>query len=431
MSELDDDPPTGGRRAHGTRSPGGYCGDAPSPALRQLAEWAEGQLPELVEQAYRSVLGQMELYHTDKCVPRRDLRRSIERNLRYTVAAIADPGGDHDLSAPRQTGRRRAHQGAPLPEVLRAYRLSFATVWDGLVAHVRSHHTPRLAEALLDAAGVLWRVSDEHALALTEGYRAAMAELLTAQQRRRSALLEALLTGHPGVDGGPWEAAKLLGVPPDADLVVVAAETSGLAEESLAGIEARLAARGVMSAWRLTPTLQIGLIAVPDKQTETAFGVLRDAASARTGVSPPYQTLADTPRALHLARVALSAIPAGHATVRPFSPSPLAAFLANDPDEGRRLAREVLGGLLELPTDDRLSLLDTLQNYLDHDGSAERTGRVLHCHPNTVRYRLRRLHELTGRSLTDPRDIAELAAASYALRFTSGPGGTPRGSTNL
>jgi hypothetical protein len=41
----------------------------------------------------------------------------------------------------------------------------------------------------------------------------------------------------------------------------------------------------------------------------------------------------------------------------------------------------------------------------------------LHCHPNTVRYRLRRLHDLTGRALTNPRDIAELTMATYALRL--------------
>jgi len=44
---------------------------------------------------------------------------------------------------------------------------------------------------------------------------------------------------------------------------------------------------------------------------------------------------------------------------------------------------------------------------------------VLYCHPNTVRYRLRRLQELTGRSLSDPRGIAELAAAAYALRLNT------------
>jgi DNA-binding PucR family transcriptional regulator len=37
-----------------------------------------------------------------------------------------------------------------------------------------------------------------------------------------------------------------------------------------------------------------------------------------------------------------------------------------------------------------------------------------------VRYRLRRLQEHTGRSLEDPRAVAELLTALDALRLTSG-----------
>jgi DNA-binding PucR family transcriptional regulator len=35
----------------------------------------------------------------------------------------------------------------------------------------------------------------------------------------------------------------------------------------------------------------------------------------------------------------------------------------------------------------------------------------LFCHPNTVRYRLHRIVERTGRSLSRPRDLAELCLA--------------------
>jgi DNA-binding PucR family transcriptional regulator len=63
-------------------------------------------------------------------------------------------------------------------------------------------------------------------------------------------------------------------------------------------------------------------------------------------------------------------------------------------------------------------LLRTLTVWLDNDGSAERAGDVMHCHPNTVRYRLRRIQDLTGRALSDPQGVAELAAAAYAVRLS-------------
>lgn len=387
--------------------------------LANLVTWAEARLPQLIDDAYTAILDRIPLYRDDSPVPHEDLRRSVEHNLRFFVVAVARPHQPMDLTAPQETGRRRAHQGMPLPEVLRSYRITFATLWDALVATARRGHHPGTAEALLSAASVIWQLTDEHAVALTEAYRSATAELLVAEHDRRSALVEALLTGHPGPEAGPWEAATLLGLPPDGQLVVVAADTRGLATESLLGVERRLAEHGVVSGWRLTPSLQLGVISVPPDRRDTVLAVLDEAATARTGVSPPYQSLGDTPRALQLARAALAEVPPGRAEVRRFTPSPLAALMACDPSEGRRLARDVFGGVLELPAEDRTVLLDALNAYLDHGGSTDRAAETLHCHPNTVRYRLRRLHELTGRSLSDPLGMAELTTAAYALRLKS------------
>jgi DNA-binding PucR family transcriptional regulator len=82
--------------------------------------------------------------------------------------------------------------------------------------------------------------------------------------------------------------------------------------------------------------------------------------------------------------------------------------------------RTVLGPVLELPAQDRSSLLGTLAAWSDAGGSAVEAGKRIYCHPNTVRYRLRRLQEHTGRSLEDPRAVAELLTALDALRLTSG-----------
>jgi hypothetical protein len=49
-------------------------------------------------------------------------------------------------------------------------------------------------------------------------------------------------------------------------------------------------------------------------------------------------------------------------------------------------------------------LLPTLSAYLEHGGSLEATARDLYVHANTVRYRLRRVADLTGYAATAPRD---------------------------
>lgn len=391
------------------------------PGLPEFAAWAEARLPRLIDNAYAAIVARIPLYRTDDVVTHDDLRRSVEQNLRFVISRVAEPRTTHDLAALCETGRRRAHQGVPLPEALHAYRIAFAALCDALVDHARHSARPGTGDVLLDGARMIWHLADEHVQALTEGYRAAIVEPRAVHRRCRPSLVDAVFTGEPRPEADPWEAAKFLGLPPDASLAAVAAETRGVARERLADFEPRLAARGIVSVWRLTPALLEGVVSMPAERRDTALAVLRDVVCTRTGVSPLYLVLTDTPRALHLARMALAGLPPGRPGVRMFSSSPLAALIACELDEGRRLAEQVLGSVLALPAADRATLLGSLHVFLDQAGSVDRSAEVLRCHPNTVRNRLRRLRELTGRALSDPRGLAELATAAYALRLSHEP----------
>jgi hypothetical protein len=383
-------------------------------------DWLEAQLPRLVDDTVAKLVTCIDVYR-DGDVPREDLRASVDHNIRLTLAAMRDPAAPRDLTGPEETGRRRAHQGVALPEVLRAFRMGSTIIWDVLAARAHGRPDPGTVDAVLTATARLWELNDEFSVALTESYRATTAELLLAQQQRRSALLEALFTGDHGHDASPWEIPRLLGLTPDADIAVVAAETPATAEEGLPGVESRLAGRGIISAWRLTADLQMGVVSLRPGQFELLSGLLRELATSRVGISPTFRMLRDTPRALHLARVALCSVAAGRGEVIQFSTAPLAALVASDVQEAQRVAQEVLGAVLKLPAQDRTMMLDTLQAWFDHAGSAERAAEQLHCHPNTVRYRMRRLHELIDRSLTEPYAIADVAAALRALQLAGLP----------
>ncbi|MEU6038177.1 helix-turn-helix domain-containing protein [Actinomadura sp. NPDC047616] len=63
-------------------------------------------------------------------------------------------------------------------------------------------------------------------------------------------------------------------------------------------------------------------------------------------------------------------------------------------------------------------LLDTLTTYLEQGSSLEATARLLFVHPNTVRYRLRRVAELTGLAPTDGRNAFTLRIALVLGRFS-------------
>jgi DNA-binding PucR family transcriptional regulator len=56
-------------------------------------------------------------------------------------------------------------------------------------------------------------------------------------------------------------------------------------------------------------------------------------------------------------------------------------------------------------------LFETFRVWRDNDASVGGAAEVLICHPNTVRHRLRRIEKHTGRSLSRPKDVAELCLA--------------------
>jgi DNA-binding PucR family transcriptional regulator len=63
------------------------------------------------------------------------------------------------------------------------------------------------------------------------------------------------------------------------------------------------------------------------------------------------------------------------------------------------------------------ALAETLDAYLDSGGAIEACARKLFVHPNTVRYRLKRITDFTGRDPTVPRDAYVLRVATTVGRL--------------
>jgi DNA-binding PucR family transcriptional regulator len=57
------------------------------------------------------------------------------------------------------------------------------------------------------------------------------------------------------------------------------------------------------------------------------------------------------------------------------------------------------------------SLVQTVSAYIESGFNLTRSSEVLHVHPNTVMYRLRRVAELCGRDPHDPDDLLILFLA--------------------
>ncbi|HET7066887.1 MAG TPA: helix-turn-helix domain-containing protein [Nocardioides sp.] len=112
------------------------------------------------------------------------------------------------------------------------------------------------------------------------------------------------------------------------------------------------------------------------------------------------------------ARAALSGLRA--APGWPDAPRPVATddllperVLAGDGHARRHLVEAVFVPL----SGAKDTLIDTLTAYFGHGRSLEGAARALFVHPNTVRYRLRQVADLTGLSATDPREGLTLQLA--------------------
>lgn len=137
------------------------------------------------------------------------------------------------------------------------------------------------------------------------------------------------------------------------------------------------------------------------KIMQTAMSLRELFGSGDLMLGPTVAAVSDSARSAKAALAALSVAASREQLARP--------TLADDllPERvlaGDQLAKQTLISYYYLPlVSGSADLLQTLRAYLENGGSLEATAKSLFVHANTVRYRLRRIHELIGEDVTDPR----------------------------
>jgi len=134
------------------------------------------------------------------------------------------------------------------------------------------------------------------------------------------------------------------------------------------------------------------------------FGDVRGAASR----SAPAAGLK---RAFHEARCALEVARSRNGGSQVASHRDLGAFrllLSLQDDEAlRAYCDEVLESVEDGEPAYADELLRSLDAFLEHNGHWERAAEQALCHRHTMRYRIRRVEQLSGRDLSSPRDRIE------------------------
>jgi DNA-binding PucR family transcriptional regulator len=160
------------------------------------------------------------------------------------------------------------------------------------------------------------------------------------------------------------------------------------------------------------PDVQVGVVHVAsDHKLDTVVALVSRMTTVRVGVSAAFGDLRDTRRALHVARVMLRGPTDSTSSVAVFDGSILATAAVSAPEAMIKAVGAAIDGFGDLSDADREVLFETFRVWRDNDASVRGAAEVLICHPNTVRHRLRRVEKLSGRSLSRPRDVAELCLA--------------------
>ncbi|MET9881919.1 helix-turn-helix domain-containing protein [Streptomyces sp. NPDC006430] len=355
---------------------------------------------------------------------RAELRERIHHNLRQSVEGLVRSvrGLPVELSDARATGTLRAEQGLPLASLLRTYRRGGRLLWQTLTEAVTAHD-PAALPRLLPAASALWDVLDQMTDAVAEAYRCTEAARCERDRERRAALLDALLDGA-GLPDGPAvsEAAAQLGLAERGRFAVVVLGSGGTQGSGGGGVPggsgrpgADPTASGLRVLWRIRADGETGLVDLGHHPLESVRELL-DPLGVRAGVSPVVEAPGDLARARWLAALALRTAPVSGGPFTALLDERLpTALVASQAELAGRLRQVVLGPVLALPAEDCRVLLNTLGTWLACQGSTTYAAGRLFCHRNTVSNRLRRLEHLTGRTLSDPAHVVELALAHAAV----------------
>jgi hypothetical protein len=256
------------------------------------------------------------------------------------------------------------------------------------------------------------RFAEVIATAVVAGYREEQKRQLLGEATQRPFLIDSLLEGRALDRWSLGEAASCLRLPANGPFVVIAAEVPAVGREALPEIESKLRSLDVYAAWRLQPDLQVGIVHVKsDRHLDKILALVRRLATDRVGVSARFDDLRDTPQALHFAKVTMRGQANRTSPVAVFDGSILATAAVSAPEVMMKSIGKAFDGFGNLPDDEREMLFETFRVWQDNDASVRGTAEVLICHPNTVRHRLRRIEKHSGRSLSRPRDVAELCLA--------------------
>ena len=348
------------------------------------------------------------------------LEASVGENV-ATVLHILEHGIDleqvHAPAAAGEYARRLAQRGVPIVALLRAYRIGSARFQDWCLQEL-SRHTDDAAvvsAAGLRIAGTTNAYIDLVSEEIVSGYEAEKENWLRNQSVARAARVRALLRSEP-VDVTASEAIlgyRLrqyhLGVVTWTTKAGTGGDALGVLERATAEVSAAAGCDGrpiflpqdESAAWAWLPMGTRSEVTVPDVSVHQVRFALGEPGLGVAGFRRTHQ------QALSAQAVAVAAGPSGPPVTSFAEVAPL-ALMSGSLELLRSWVAETLGPLAG-DDEHNARLRDTLQVFLQENGSYKATAERLTLHKNTVQYRVRKAEESLKRPVAGDRLHVELA----------------------
>jgi DNA-binding PucR family transcriptional regulator len=339
--------------------------------------------------------------------------RELPARERSWVGTVAQ-AGIHSFvqwfANPEMTQRGAAEVfGAAPPELTRSVSLQHTLSSVRTVVKVVEDHSDELASPGAEAQfrEAILRYSREIAFSAAEVYARA-AEVRGAWDARLEAMVvDALVRGQ--VDHDLPSRAAALGWKVGPTLVMVGLTDGALGEVESAELRRtiRRAARGALTGIHGEDLI---VIARSDANLEDlSRSLLPSFGSGPVVIGPAATTLVEVARATRAALAGVVAAPAWSLTPRPVMADDLLPerVLVGDASARDRLLSIAYDPIARAGG----ALKETVGTFLDCGRSLELTAKTMFVHPNTVRYRLKKVMELTNWDALHTRDAMVLSTA--------------------
>lgn len=374
--------------------------------LGRLAARVHQDLEVCVDRSVRRICDALDSYGADGVAPIEDLWWSLYRNNEALLLLLLE-GRElrpEELAVRRQLGTRRARQGVPITDLLRAFRLGYSVFWETLIQTARDLG-PEVERALMDSAVLVWSTLDEISSAVADAHRD-VTEAQNVDVRRRALTFLDGVRSLPRGEEETAERARELGLDPNGWFV--AAVLVGGAQGWKTGLRGLAVDQPDRSLVLFQPAkVRDGAEHDAAEHLHRVGAETVGVGLARSGLPGAQASLRDAERAFIAARAL------GRRTVL-FRDHWLECLVI----EARRSLEPLLCNASEQLADPDVSA--TVRAYLDADGKLTDAGERVHVHPNSVAYRLKRFAEITG---VDVRTTAgaNLAQAALALAAADRP----------